>query len=602
MNATRLSPLSPLPLAVLALGLGACFGSSSGNSSGGNGNNGGGGNGDPGISLTVNGNALSSGDTLSGFAAGETRSLVIANTSASNITVRPAFLNAGDDLDVRDFALGFDSDFAAGPAQQFDSPLQARQEDPVFGLVVEADPVALAALANLERVLVHDFALPDSEDVVLELQRVRLPVAADATLVVDGFALPGGWEQALAGTSVWRGRVVGDPASTLFLCLSPHGCRGWLLRADDLFHLGPQVDPSGTWRLARWTRESRLLGAGLQPPREARCSALPIPPQGPGAANGNGAAPGEPDAAGAPRFPAPGADPGGGAGQGTQNATGNALARIAYESDEDFLALFGGDVDAAAVYVAQLVAAVGHMYQSQVQTGLELAYLALYDAGQDPWVTPDGPSPDAVDMLEEFRDAWAGGWPVNADVATILVASFSGGGVAYVDSLCLDAWAFSASTGVTGAIAWNSFDFVSSPFYWDFIVACHEIGHNFGANHTHAYCPPFDTCASSPPNGSCSHLSDCGGTTKGTLMSYCHTCPPGLFRILPSFEPYIANVMREGVRNACFGAIQLGPGEQLEVGLQYLPQKSGNSQVEMRVFHAAANASSPFRLNLAGSN
>src|SRR5690606_25285714 len=62
---------------------------------------------------------------------------------------------------------------------------------------------------------------------------------------------------------------------------------------------------------------------------------------------------------------------------------------------------------------------------------------------------------------------------------------------------------------------------------WDLVVAAHELGHNFGAIHTHNYNPPLDGCG----NG------DCSAPFGGTIMSYCHTCSGGLGNITLHFHP-----------------------------------------------------------------
>ena len=58
------------------------------------------------------------------------------------------------------------------------------------------------------------------------------------------------------------------------------------------------------------------------------------------------------------------------------------------------------------------------------------------------------------------------------------------------------------------------------------MVFTHELGHNFGAPHTHDLNPPVDNCAG----------GDCSVTPNGTIMSYCHGCPGGLENIRMEFH------------------------------------------------------------------
>jgi hypothetical protein len=105
--------------------------------------------------------------------------------------------------------------------------------------------------------------------------------------------------------------------------------------------------------------------------------------------------------------------------------------------------------------------------------------------------------------------------------------------------LCDQIYGFGVSGNVDGQVA---FPVAQGPLNWDFMVFAHEVGHNFGAPHTHDYCPPLDECA--PPGyfGSCQTQEDC--ITDGTVMSYCHLCPGGLSNITTYFHPQNVADMR----------------------------------------------------------
>jgi hypothetical protein len=83
---------------------------------------------------------------------------------------------------------------------------------------------------------------------------------------------------------------------------------------------------------------------------------------------------------------------------------------------------------------------------------------------------------------------------------------------------------------------------------WDFIVVAHETGHNFGAYHTHDYCPPIDQCAPDGYYGPCQTQQVC---QVGTIMSYCHLCPGGITNSQTFFHSQIAGVMLGGISSSC---------------------------------------------------
>lgn len=90
-----------------------------------------------------------------------------------------------------------------------------------------------------------------------------------------------------------------------------------------------------------------------------------------------------------------------------------------------------------------------------------------------------------------------------------------GGGVAWVNTLCVKQYAHGVSTGLSLTTA-------NLPTYsWNVMCVAHEMGHNFGSPHTHS-CSweggAIDNCAL--PEGQCT--SGPTPTNGGTIMSYCH--------------------------------------------------------------------------------
>ena len=122
---------------------------------------------------------------------------------------------------------------------------------------------------------------------------------------------------------------------------------------------------------------------------------------------------------------------------------------------------------------------------------------------------------------------------LSTDLAQFLSGANLGCGVAWVDVLCNDTFNFSVCGNINGNTA---FPVVQQPDNWDFMVIAHEMVHNFGASHTHSYCPPLDECASN-----CNGTTQC--TNQGTIMSYCHLCPGGTSNITTYFHPAISTII-----------------------------------------------------------
>jgi len=110
--------------------------------------------------------------------------------------------------------------------------------------------------------------------------------------------------------------------------------------------------------------------------------------------------------------------------------------------------------------------------------------------------------------------------PVNVNLLHSLSTRNLGGGIAYVGGLYTSNYCYGVSE-VYGNFA-----------SWDRYVVAHELGHNFGADHTHEMSPQVDTCGTS-----------CPSDPTGTIMSYCHLCSGGLSNVAYEWHPRVRDVM-----------------------------------------------------------
>jgi hypothetical protein len=215
-------------------------------------------------------------------------------------------------------------------------------------------------------------------------------------------------------------------------------------------------------------------------------------------------------------------------------------AIIAFDTDAEYLNLrFSNDTAAATTYIGQIVAGMSVIYERDVASvmgnGVKLlqGYTILrVGEASDPYSDTIG-SADST-KLNEFGAYWDAQYPttvVRRALAALLSgkqgSSGSASGIAWVGSLCAaSAHGYSIDQLFTGAAGLTA----------DLAIIAHEVGHNFGAFHTHnCYYgnPPIDTCVA--PEGGCTTATGCPGsqvfngvTTNGTLMSYCHvaSCSP----------------------------------------------------------------------------
>ena len=101
-------------------------------------------------------------------------------------------------------------------------------------------------------------------------------------------------------------------------------------------------------------------------------------------------------------------------------------AKIGVETDQEFLALFGGSTSAATDYVGDLIAHNSSIYSDEVDTGMTVSHLSLWTSS-DPWAETS-----TTCGLFEFGRYWNdnnGG--VERTIAHFMSGKNNGGGVAW---------------------------------------------------------------------------------------------------------------------------------------------------------------------------
>lgn len=206
-------------------------------------------------------------------------------------------------------------------------------------------------------------------------------------------------------------------------------------------------------------------------------------------------------------------------------------ATIAVDTDNELMNLkFGNNTTAATNYIANLIARMSIMYERDLLVRLLQGFTILRPSTTaDPYNQSGTGSADGA-KLNEFTSYWSngcGGQCTNVSRALTMMLSgkqsnpSSSSGIAWIGGLC------SRSSGYSFT---QVFKFAQDTSANDSSIVGHELGHNFGSDHTHCYSPPIDTCYNaesgcySGGTTSCPAPFSYNGVTNitGTTMSYCN--------------------------------------------------------------------------------
>lgn len=208
------------------------------------------------------------------------------------------------------------------------------------------------------------------------------------------------------------------------------------------------------------------------------------------------------------------------------NDTNTYITNIILETDYEYYSLFN-DTNKAIKYSSDLIAYTSSIYKKELNSLLKIKKLNIYLTNSNPWQATDTNS--LLDSLEHHYKI--NQLTTKKDAAIHLLSGKRIGGLAYIGSLCNNLSNFGVSGGLYG-----TFNISEPRIVWDAKVFAHELGHNFGAVHTHTYYPqPIDCCFFESTASTCANYepytqlpginSLTGGEPEkgtGTIMSYCH--------------------------------------------------------------------------------
>ncbi len=124
-----------------------------------------------------------------------------------------------------------------------------------------------------------------------------------------------------------------------------------------------------------------------------------------------------------------------------------------------------------------------------------------------------------LNVANTYADTRAGTW----NLLHVVSRKSAGGGRAYLNVLCA-ARRFRSGVSCNMNNTLPTLPFPTPYYTWNVLVISHELGHNFGSQHTHN-CGwvggAIDGCY--PVEGPCTQPPNPVPPFKGTIMSYCHT-------------------------------------------------------------------------------
>ena len=212
---------------------------------------------------------------------------------------------------------------------------------------------------------------------------------------------------------------------------------------------------------------------------------------------------------------------------GNNHIQSNQCIKVYFECDYQMYLDNGNSITNVTNFVTGMFNVVQALYNVE-SLNVEISQIYVWSAS-DPYI----PFTTSTDLLNNFQSTRTS---FNGNVAHLLTTrNLLAGGLAYLDVIC------NPSNGY--GISNIDNNYLPYPNYcWTSEVVTHELGHNFGAHHTHWCGWPggaIDDCYTT--EGGCAPGPH--PTNEGTIMSYCHLSSTGIL-LTNGFGPLPGGAIR----------------------------------------------------------
>jgi hypothetical protein len=273
-------------------------------------------------------------------------------------------------------------------------------------------------------------------------------------------------------------------------------------------------------------------------------------------------------------------------------------ALIAVDTDNEFMSVkFGNNQTNANNYIVALFAGMNVFYERDLGVRLAIGTVILRPSTvTDPYGSAVGS--DIVDQLDEFSEHWRTNPNLAPGIVPRAFAMQLSGKSSQTNSAAGIAWLVTSGNycSATGQVIPNLgtfghysttrvFTFNGATAATDVSIIGHEIGHNFGAAHTHCSSNTTGAVSTNPDQtiDRCIILQEFAGNVcndnavacpndnsiagRGSLMSYCNfsapaaNCGPVLQEFHPAHQAFLGGRTATNITNGCLTAIvgNVGP-------------------------------------------